>query len=495
MAFPSNPSNGDTYLRYGRTYEYDSAMSMWKVKKSSIAIDDLDDVDITTVVPQSGDALQWNGTNFVPFNTAKLTSYATIAELPLVGATSGQMAYVQENGRLYIFNGAGWFSVALVNIAPTITTGPDASYVFATDGTPIILTLEAQDPEELSISWSYQVSSGVLGSTATIVQDGNVFTITPSTDSNDVGTFSITFIASDGINISTAVSSFTLNFSYWADFSAVTSITSGTLSSQQHHNEIINPRSYLYSGDGMHQYYTDYGYSVLWMRSNSVAWSINARTDGWAQVGGFYNTSSGSIAQFGSVYITDDGTKAFLIAGLTTSHIFYKFETATPWDFTSVSSRTAVQQSSSITTNRGGSYAWMPIVSEDGVYISFVSNDDQGQVFVWKMNTPWDLSTITYHNVITVAGPSQTVYHCGGMLPNGTGVWNYSYTTDTFFFRRLSTPFDLTSAGTTLQVSGVFGTNSMQGSIAADGTRLVGMTQGVTNTLQFQRSVTFAGIQ
>ena len=212
MAFPSNPSNGDTYLRYGRTYEYDSAMAMWKVKKSGIAIDDLDDVDITTVTPQSGDALQWNGTNFVPFNTAKLVSYATIAELPLVGAASGQMAYVQENGRLYIFNGAGWFSVALVNIAPTITTGPDASYVFATDGTPIVLTLEAQDPEEVPISWSYQVSSGVLGSTATIVQDGNVFTITPSTSDSDSGEFSITFIASDGVNLATAASSFTLSF-------------------------------------------------------------------------------------------------------------------------------------------------------------------------------------------------------------------------------------------------------------------------------------------
>ena len=212
MAFPSNPSNGDTYLRYGRTYEYDSAMAMWKVKKSGIAIDDLDDVDITTVAPQSGDALQWNGTNFVPFNTAKLISYATIAELPLVGAASGQMAYVQENGRLYIFNGAGWFSVALVNIAPTITTGPDASYVFATDGTPIVLTLEAQDPEEVPISWSYQVSSGVLGSTATIVQDGNVFTITPSTNEADVGAFSITFIASDGVNLATAATSFTLAF-------------------------------------------------------------------------------------------------------------------------------------------------------------------------------------------------------------------------------------------------------------------------------------------
>ena len=212
MAFPSNPSNGDTYLRYGRTYEYDSAMSMWKVKKSSIAINDLDDVDLTTIAPQTGDYLQYDGTSFVPFNTAKLISYATVSQLPLVNVTNGQMAYVQDLGRLYIWNGNGWFSVALVNTAPTITTGPDASYVFATDGTPIVLTLEAQDPEGIPITWSYQVTSGVLGSTATIVQDGNVFTITPSTSDTDAGEFSITFTASDGVNLATAATSFTLKF-------------------------------------------------------------------------------------------------------------------------------------------------------------------------------------------------------------------------------------------------------------------------------------------
>ena len=212
MAFPSNPSNGDTYLRYGRTYEYDSAMSMWKVKKSSIVIDDLDDVDLTTVAPQTGDYLQYDGTNFVPFNTAKLVSYATVSQLPLVNVTNGQMAYVQDLGRLYIWNGNGWFSVALVNTAPTITTGPDASYVFAKDGTPIVLTLEAEDPEGIPITWSYQVTSGVLGNTAVIVQNDNVFTITPSTNEADVGEFSITFTASDGVNLATASTSFTLAF-------------------------------------------------------------------------------------------------------------------------------------------------------------------------------------------------------------------------------------------------------------------------------------------
>jgi hypothetical protein len=210
MAFPSNPNNGDTYIRYGRTYEYDSTMSMWKVKQSGIQLNELSDVDVDTTTPSVGDTLVWSGTKFVPDEINLLSVYQS--ELPLAGNVAGQMAYVTDTSRLYIYTGAGWFNVALVNTNPTITVGPDGGYAFATDGTPIVLTLEAQDPEELPIAWSYVVTSGVLGSTATVHQEGNVFTITPSTDENDAGEFSITFTASDGVNLATAVSSFTLSF-------------------------------------------------------------------------------------------------------------------------------------------------------------------------------------------------------------------------------------------------------------------------------------------
>ena len=64
------------------------------------------------------------------------------------------------------------------------------------------------------MTWSYAVSSGSLGSTATVSQADNVFTITPSTDTANVGTFSLTFSVTDGINgVVSAVSSFTLQFS------------------------------------------------------------------------------------------------------------------------------------------------------------------------------------------------------------------------------------------------------------------------------------------
>ena len=211
MAFPNNPSNGDTFVRYGRTYQYDSAMLMWKVPKSGILLGELADIDITTNPPIVGDALRWSGSKFEPETVNTVTAYQT--ELPLTGNTVGNMAYITDLSSLYIFNGGGWFNVAIINTNPTITTGPNASYQFAQDGTPTVITLIAEDPEGLPITWAYAVTSGSLGTTATVSQTDNVFTITPSSTEADAGNFSITFTASDGVNLATAASSFTLSFS------------------------------------------------------------------------------------------------------------------------------------------------------------------------------------------------------------------------------------------------------------------------------------------
>lgn len=140
------------------------------------------------------------------------TVYPTIAGLPLSGNDPGSMAFVAENNRLYIWNGTGWFNIALINTSPTITTGPNASYLFETDGTPIVVTLIAEDPEGVPVTWSSQITSGTLGNTAAISQANNVFTFTPSTDEADGGVFGVTFTASDGVNIATAAASFTLKF-------------------------------------------------------------------------------------------------------------------------------------------------------------------------------------------------------------------------------------------------------------------------------------------
>ena len=131
----------------------------------------------------------------------------------------GDLLFVLDVRRTYMSDGKHWylFSDAVTNQAPTTITGANASYELATDGTPTVLTLQSSDPEGIAaLNWSYAVTTGTLGDTATISQGSganiNVFTITPSTDTANGGTFSLTFSVTDGNSITTQVVDFTLEF-------------------------------------------------------------------------------------------------------------------------------------------------------------------------------------------------------------------------------------------------------------------------------------------
>ena len=188
MTFPSSPNNGDLHTAFGRRLRYKASTSTWDVVSSpSVAIE--------TEAPVA--------------NTAVSSS----SDLPLTGNEIGAMSYSQDTNTLYVWNGTGWFKIALVNTNPTITDGGQATYELNSDGTPTVITLVANDPEGIPITWSYVVSSGSLEDT-TVTNEGAVFTITPG---EIAATFDLTFTASDGVNIDTSVSTFSLSFeANWA---------------------------------------------------------------------------------------------------------------------------------------------------------------------------------------------------------------------------------------------------------------------------------------
>jgi len=142
-----------------------------------------------------------------------LTVYATPDLLPTSGLTAGDQAFVTSNNRIYISNGSGWYNVALINNTPTFTSGPAGSYALATDLTPTVITLAAQDSDGQVVTYS-ATPSGMDG-IATLSQDSSVFTVTPLHDSagGGTGSFTITFQATDGVGIASGVSTFTLSFS------------------------------------------------------------------------------------------------------------------------------------------------------------------------------------------------------------------------------------------------------------------------------------------
>ena len=157
------------------------------------------------------------------------TVYANPGLLP--AGSSGDMAFITSNNNLMVHNGSGWYKVATVtNASPTISSAGNASYTFATDGTPVSIEITASDPEGIALQYKWQITSGSLGSTATVTSsatsggtysaiaentltNNKYFKITPSTNSDHAGSFAITFSASDGINTAnSSASSFTLGF-------------------------------------------------------------------------------------------------------------------------------------------------------------------------------------------------------------------------------------------------------------------------------------------
>ena len=175
----------------------------------------------------SGDLSYNAGTGVLSYTALPdaLTVYATVADLPASGVAAGAKGIVEENKKLYIFTGASWVGVGLVDQKPNFTTTPDGSYAL-TPGADTVITLAATDPQGDAITYSYQVTAGALGGT-TVSQADNVFTITGSSNSADAGSFSLSFTASDGTNVSTTTpSEFTVNFGIdWSSINTTPVVT------------------------------------------------------------------------------------------------------------------------------------------------------------------------------------------------------------------------------------------------------------------------------
>ena len=138
--------------------------------------------------------------------------FDTLDSLPTTGLVKGQEAFVEENSRVYVSNGSGWYNVGInAQISPTWLTEPDATYTIQDSATPLIITAKAQDSDTPNVINQSFVSDSAQYM-VTISNDSSVWTFTPKsttqiaasvdagelTDSN--GDFIYTFKWSDGIN-------------------------------------------------------------------------------------------------------------------------------------------------------------------------------------------------------------------------------------------------------------------------------------------------------
>ena len=143
-----------------------------------------------------------------------VTTYATVAALPSSGLTAGDLAFVDSNAALYLYTGTEWKRVYV---------GPDEQLFFNNQiqndyslggfaGLDFVVDASATDPEGFPVTYDYLVNPSSQ-TNATIVnnQDGT-FTLTPSTNIGNAGSFSIKFKATDGVNILTKTSTILVFF-------------------------------------------------------------------------------------------------------------------------------------------------------------------------------------------------------------------------------------------------------------------------------------------
>mgnify|MGYP001442958274 CR=1 FL=1 len=290
--FPDSPSNGDTFTANGKTFVYNSTNTSWR--------------------PQT--AAESGGTDVLADMAALIAK---------TGMSNGDQALVQSNNNLYMYSGSGWYKIATIqNDAPSAITGVDGSYVLATDGTATTITAVSTDPEGFALTWSYTASG--LGSIATVSQADNVFTVTPSTDAANDGSFTLTISATDGINgaVSTAPS-FTLSFSITnSRYTSLSVKATNTGSNQTFDDASTSNHTIAVAGDttastfspyrhgGYSAYFDGSGDYLTFPHSTSTAewWNDDFTIEAWVYYTSFTENSQGRphVLKHGVVGSTTD---------------------------------------------------------------------------------------------------------------------------------------------------------------------------------------------
>ena len=199
--------------------------------------------------------------------------YDSTVDLPTSGIAVGAQGYVSSNQRLYIRGTGGWYNVATINNTPTInsvqTAGGDSSpFTLAIDGTTTtVITINATDSEGFPITFSAVTDVG-FDSIATVSQDSSVFTITPfGEDSAGTATSgTLTFKATDGVNIASEVATFTLTFKVEnCNFTTLLLKASGNNGTNVNIDDASNNHTIAVNGNAVAQSFTPHhpgGYST-----------------------------------------------------------------------------------------------------------------------------------------------------------------------------------------------------------------------------------------
>ena len=148
---------------------------------------------------------------------AGISTVTNVSDLPPVTQAFSKILVTATN-TLYQYSTGGWYPIAIINnFNPAFTTSPDATYALSLSGAATTVTVLATDSDDVPIKY-ITITDSSFDTFATITHDSdkhNVFTVIPiDSDGSNSGdkTGTVTFRASDGVNLSNANSTFTLTF-------------------------------------------------------------------------------------------------------------------------------------------------------------------------------------------------------------------------------------------------------------------------------------------
>jgi hypothetical protein len=388
--------------------------------------------DVSSTVPNADQVLSYNSsTNLWTPSTpsggiASASSYATLPTSP----NEKDLVWVTSEKQLYIYDGTEWDRFYTdTNATPDWTTEPPASADLAQDGTATVQTVAASDPEGFPIEYSYDTNPSNQ-TQATISQSNNAFTITPSTNTSNEGSFTLRYRASDGIHSTSRSTVYELKFYTNPDIANMTYDTGKdfSISSQD-----SNPQSMWMNPSGTKLF-------VLGQTSNAIYEYDLSTADDVSTAS--YNSVSLSISvqdTFGTgMCFSLDGYNLYMVGRGNDKVHQYSLTTAYDLSTASFANKafSVVSQESSPAEVR---------LSNDGTRM-FVVGYGSDYVNQYDLSTAYDVSTASYNNVrLFVGSPEVSPY---GLHFNNVGTKMYMTGggTDDIFEYDLTTGFDLSTA-------------------------------------------------
>ena len=248
-------------------------------------------------------------------STKKLSIYNGIDGLP-DGADTATLAYVKDTNRLYVATGTAWLPVISENTTPTWSSVP-ANNVTILIGDTYNFTLEYADPENIAGTFTYQLSSGSLG-TNTLTTNNENFSIV----ADQSATFSLTFRASDTVNEIISTTAFTVRRERWNIESTSTININQTYANTYLGNAVAIDSTGNYGIAGAYNYGSPSGSSgkVTFVKRDGNSWTTlgeaqssditlgdqfgySVAIDGDLAIIGAWADDTGSSINNGSVYI------------------------------------------------------------------------------------------------------------------------------------------------------------------------------------------------